>query len=250
MKLCLLIVLLTSSLLLGLSGCTTAGGQGGFQLLNRARGPAENQKLHTDLIEAMIKQDKLYAALAHVQSQEKTFGSKPKLRLLRANILRKLNKSGQAEKMYRQLIDGQFAGYAEHGLGLIYAQANLNRAMPYLERAVELRPTNARFRNDYGYALMKQGKFDAARLQLATAFQLDDKSELSRNNYVELLLIEGNVRAAHHVAKTNGIDADTLVKLREQARQLQESAAAQSIRALQLSTSEDKTPGMIGGGGG
>lgn len=247
----LLIVVLSCVVLASLAGCSHFGSHSGaFDLVNQARGPEQNRKLHTDLIKAMIKQHKLYAALAHIQSQKKKYGGRAQLELLRADVLRKLDKTHEAETIYRKLLSTRFRGYAEHGLGLVYARDNIARAMPFLQRAVRLRPTDARFRNDLGYALMKQGEFDQAEIQLATAFQLDDNAHLSRNNYVELLLIKGDESAARHVASGNGIDTKTFNKLQKQAQQLKKRVARKGIHALQLSTTQTPAPPVVGGGGG
>lgn len=207
-------------------------------LLDAARGPEENRRLHTDLVQKMIDQDRLYAGLAHLEAQEKEFGSSLELRLLRAEILRRLGRTSEAETLYEGLLNTRYAGRAQHGLGLIYAQRNLELGTRYLRRAVELRPTDARIRNDLGYALMRQGELEEARLHLATAFQLDNGAELSRNNYILLLLLEGREAEARRVATKAAVPETLMADLREQARALEERAAARPASPL------------VGGGGG
>lgn len=207
-------------------------------LLDAARGPDENRRLHTDLIQEMIEQDRLYAGLAHLEAQEKEFGSSRELRLLRAEILRKLGRTAEAETLYEGLLNTEYAGRAQHGLGLIYAPRNLELGTRYLRRAVESRPTDARIRNDLGYALMRQGELEEARLHLATAFQLDNGAELSRNNYILLLLLEGREAEARRVATKAAVPETLMADLREQARTLEERAASRPSSPL------------VGGGGG
>lgn len=207
-------------------------------VLDAARGPEENRRLHTDLIQQMIEQDRLYAGLAHLEAQEKEYGSSVELKLLRAEILRKLGRTSEAETLYEGLLNTRYAGRAQHGLGLIYAPRNLDLGTRYLRRAVELRPTDARIRNDLGYALMRQGELEEARLHLATAFQLDDGSELSRNNYILLLLLEGREAEARRVATKAAVPETLMADLRERARTLEERAASPAASPL------------VGGGGG
>lgn len=233
--------LLVAGMLAGGCAATSGPGLGGDRaLLDQARGPEENRRLHTDLVQQMIEQDRLYAGLAHLEAQEKEFGTTEELRLLRAEILRKLGRTGEAERLYEGLLNTRYAGRAQHGLGLIYARRDLALGTRYLRRAVELRPTDARIRNDLGYALMRQGDLEEARLHLATAFQLDDGAALSRNNYILLLLLEGNEAEARRVAATSEVTSSLMSELRAQAESLQQQAPEPPAPARP----------QVGGGGG
>lgn len=208
-----------------LAGCAASPpdvGGSDRDLLKQARGAEENKRLHTDLVREMIDQDRLYAGLAHLEAQEKEFGTSDELRLLRAEILRKLGRTVEAERLYEELANTRYAGRAQHGLGLIYVRRDLALGTRYLRRAVEARPTDARIRNDLGYALMRQGELEEARLHLATAFQLDDGAELSRNNYILLLLLEGNESEARRVATQSEVTASLMSELRQQAQSLEQ----------------------------
>jgi len=208
------------------------------QLLDQARGPEETKRLHTDLIREMVSKDRLYAAMAHLEAQEKKFGRTPELRLLRAEILRKLERLEPSEKLYKSLLETGFEGRAQHGLGLIYARQDIDLGIEYLRKAVQARPTDARIRNDLGYALLKARRFEDARLHLATAYQLDGKSDLGRNNYLLLLLIQGEEGQANRVARESDIGPETMNELRQQAKAMRQARAATRARI------------EIGGGGG
>ncbi|GAB3674792.1 tetratricopeptide repeat protein [Salinisphaera aquimarina] len=230
--------------------------------LDQARGPDENAKLYTDLIRQLIDQDKLYAALAHLQSREQEFGVSDELRLLRADILRKMDDRDGAEALYRRLLKTSYSAQANHGLGLIYARTDIANGVEYLRRAVEQNPTDAQMRNDLGYALLRQGQMADARLQLTTAFQLDQNNELNRNNYILLLLAEGRSQRAAGLAARNQIPPKVMDDLRAEARQL--SASADTARtppravqrppkaapALSVSTRNRRPAPVVGGGGG
>lgn len=207
----------------GLGGCVAAPAlTPSNDVLAQARGPAENRRLHTDLISKMIAEDRLYAALAHLEAQEQEFGVTPPLMLLRAEILRKLGRAVEAEALYRKLLAaGDYRGQAHHGLGLVYAPQNLALGMGHLQTAATLRPTDAQVRNDLGYALLQQGHLVKARLELATAYQLQPDFELARNNYIVVLLATGGKAEAARIASEAGLDANTIKRLRSQALNLQ-----------------------------
>jgi len=243
-------IVLISALAALTSGCAGFGAQPGNnpeQLLAEARGPEENRKLHTDLIREMIGQERLYAAYAHLQAQERSFGDNLELKLLRAEIQRKLGRSIEAEADYKKLLDTPYEGYARHGLGLIYAKNNIVLGTKFLREAVELRPTDANMRNDLGYALMRQNKYTEARLHLATAFQLDSGSSLSRNNYMLILLLEGDQAEAARVARQTQIPPQQIARLKQQAKELGRITVAPKVSTPSTSTEASLT---IGGGGG
>ena len=221
--------------------------------LNEARGPDENARLYTDLIRQLIAKDRLYAALAHLQAREQEFGVSDELRLLRADILRKMNDYAGARALYEQLLNTPYVGQAHHGLGLVMARDDLAAGQSHLEKAVTLVPTDARMRNDLGYALLRQGRLADARLQLATAYQLDEANELNRNNYILLLLVEGNDRKAARIAADNQIDVGVMRGLRQQAQTITGSTApaitGQRPMPVRQMPSQASSPGVGGGGG-
>lgn len=217
------------------------------QILSQARGPEQNKKLYTDLIRELIDQGKLYAAYAHLQEQERLFGGSEELKLLRSEIQRKLGRTAEAEAGYKALLDTPYKGYAEHGLGLIYAPQNLALGTKYLRRAVKILPTDARIRNDLGYALMRQGKLADAHLELATAFQLDNGSNLSRNNFILVQLLQGNEAGARRVAEQTEIPPKQMAQLRKQAAELNASGV-EPVTTTPIAATNNSP--VVGGGGG
>lgn len=247
---------LVAALVLG--GCATSHDRPTRNLLSgddtplaAATGPKEDAKLYSDLIERLIKQDKLYAAMAHLEERQEAFGNTDQLRVLRADILRKMGQSAQARAIYNQLLKTQYAARANHGLGLIYAESDLSRGTAYLKTAVDSAPTNAQMRNDYGYALMRQNQYDKAYTQLATAYQLDEKNQLNENNFIVLLLVMGHTNRAHQVAADNHISRKTMKHLRHEAHGLAPSSVSDNLpkprtqrhhdRGLSLKLTPDQT---------
>lgn len=188
-----------------------------------ATGSKEDAQLYSDLIGRLIEQNKLYAAMAHLEERQKAFGDNDHLRVLRADILRKMGQSDQAEAIYKPLLTSDYAAEASHGLGLIYAPEDMALGTRYLQMAVDKDPTSAQMRNDLGYALMRQGKYHLAYTQLATAYQLDEKNQLNENNFIVLLLVMGQDGRAERVAASGGLSSQTMGRLRRKASKLKPS---------------------------
>ena len=255
------IVVITVAVL-ALAGCATerrAPSQVQNSPLDAARGADENARLYTDLIRKLIDQERYYAALAHLQSRERQFGRTDELRLLRADIRRKMGDGEAARPLYEDLLDGRFSAQANHGIGLIVAPNDLAEGTRYLERAVSQSPTDARMRNDLGYALLRQGRIREARLQLTTAYQLEGGNELNRNNYILLLLATGETARAERIAANAGVSDTVMADLREQAEALPRAGApasgvgvpqARRRAAEPPGTGDPATPVRVGGGGG
>lgn len=240
----------------GLTGCgefqkrpTPTSSQ---QIVSEARGPDENRRLHADLVRQMIDDGKLYAALAHLDAQEQNFGITQESRLMRADVLRKTGQTVEAESIYRELVETAYDGYAQHGLGLIYVQENLDLGTEYLRRAVRRRPTDARMHNDLGFALLRQGHLEQARVHLGTAYELSNRAELLRNNYVMVLLASGDRREAMKLARENDMDARTLQDLQRRASRYGGADALQTLDEPDRGgarAAAPAAPGMGGGGG-
>lgn len=202
-------------LMLALWGCATTP-SGMAPAAPSASTPAK--QLHTDLVREMIAQGRYYAALAHIEELQKTGGPREELLLLHAQVLSKLDRKDQAEQEYKQLLNSAFEGEARHGLGLLYAAKNYSLGLQYLRQAAGLRPTDPEIRNDYGYALLMGGQYPEARLQLATAYELDSGVDKHRNNYVLALLLFRDEAEIKRVRQRSDLSDKILQNLRAQAQ--------------------------------
>jgi Flp pilus assembly protein TadD len=187
---------------------------------------AHDQEVYTDLIRGMLAQGQYYAALAHIQEQQSKDGRSDELTYLEAEARRKLGQSAPAEKLYDSLLHGEYAGQAEHGLGLLYADQDLNRSIGHLRAAVQRRPTDAEARNDLGYALMMAGRYGEALPEIATAVELEPAGDKARNNLIILLFASGDDAGARRVATQSQVPAATLARLHQQAQSLSSRTAA------------------------
>jgi Flp pilus assembly protein TadD len=76
------------------------------------------------------------------------------------------------------------------------------------------------FRNDLGYALMVSGRYKEALPELATATELDQGNQLSRNNLITLLLLTKDEARAKQVAQNSGVSDEEMAGLRRKAQSL------------------------------
>lgn len=212
-------VMLISVLAIVLSACAGPTRMGSDSVV-RDRSSGDDGVVHLDLIRGMLDKKQYYAALAHIEDLKRTSGSTRELKLLEGEARRKLGQGPQAEKIYKELLGTQYDADAEHGLGLIYASRDLNSAVQHLRLAVQRRPTEVTFRNDLGYALMVSGRYKEALPELATAVELDQSNQLSRNNLITLLLITKDETRAKQVARDSAVSDEELASLRRKAQSL------------------------------
>jgi len=201
-----------------LSACAMPSRVGGTQdgaLRESTR--SDDRQVHIDLIRGMLAKQQYYAALAHIQDQQRRSGSSRELTLLEAEARRKLGQSAAAEQLYKQLLGTDYDADAEHGLGLLYASRDLGAAVQHLRLAVQRRPTDVVFRNDLGYALMVAGRYREALPELSTAVELDPNDTLGRNNLIVLLLMNKDEARAKQVARDSGVSDEQLAGLRRKA---------------------------------
>lgn len=185
-------------------------------------GAEEGVKLQ--MIRQLMEGGKLHAALANLDASDQ---SSPEDVHLRAELLRQTGRPGEAEPLYRSLLEGCRAGRGHHGLGLIAGrERRLDEALKQLEEARRLLPTDAHIRNDLGYAFLLRGDDDRARHEFVTALELEPNHGLSASNLVLLLLVRGEDKSAESLAKQSHIDAPELTALRAQAHEIRPGGGA------------------------
>ena len=205
-----------------LSGCSSSGFVREVERDTRMSDEgASEDAVYRDLIARLLAQDKHYAALAHIEEYKLSGGNTPELMLYEARALYGLKLDGQAKALFLQLRDTRLQAEAQHGLGLIAARdGDLERATDYFIDAVRARPTDVAMRNDLGFALLRAGRFSDARLQLATALELEPDNERARSNLIVLMMISGDRQGVRELAASAGIEASELNRLRAQSERL------------------------------
>ena len=81
-------------------------------------------------------------------------------------------------------------------------------------------------RNDLGYAELLAGHVAQARTEIATAYQLEENSQLATNNYVLVLLVTENHTKAAQVAKQAGMSPERFESLKSQAHAMNKARSA------------------------
>ncbi len=206
----------TAVLIGSLCGCalppgSVAGAQPGGACGSELN-PTDNTRLAG--IEQLLREGKPYAALAQLDALAAQGTRPPQLDLARADALRRIDRPGQAEALYRNLLNTCLQGRAWHGLGLLQAQRGQQAdSIASLERARNLQPTDARVRNDLGYALLLAQRFDDARFEFLTVLELAPGDARAARNLVLLTLREGRADKARELATSLGLDAATVARL-------------------------------------
>lgn len=209
-------------LAVALSGCTLPAhtqGQAGVQAdgaCGADLNPTDNTRLAG--IDQLLREGKPYAALAQLDALAAQGTRPPQVDLARADALRRIDRLEQAEALYRGLLNGCLQGRAWHGMGLLQAQRGLHAdSIASLERARNLQPTDARVRNDLGYALLLAQRFDDARFEFLTVLELVPGDARAARNLVLLTLREGRFDKARELAASLGLDTATVERLSAQA---------------------------------
>lgn len=202
----------------------------------------EDEELHLKMVQEMLDKRLYHAALAHLQALESKKGKLTNNgRYLRAEALRRIQRLTEARALYRSLLDTPLAALGHHGLGLIAAENNddLEAAVLHFTRATELRPVDARIRNDLGYALLLQGAFDEARFQLTTALELGGDEKRTQRNLLLLHHARGEPAEARRLAEHFAIEPNEAEHLRSRGRQLREHLQRMQARTRPPPTEPD-----------
>jgi len=179
-------------------------------------GPARNTQLAT--IEQQIADGRAYAALAQLDALQ---ANTRKAMWLRADALRRIDRLSEASGLYRQLLDGCMAGRAHHGLGLIAAQTGRwAEAISDLQQARKLQPLDIRVRNDLGYAMLLNRRWDDAQFEFLTALDLAPGDGLASRNLVLMAYMQGKPEVARALLARFKLDAETGERLQTQAAAL------------------------------
>ncbi|MCC8391174.1 pilus assembly protein [Paraburkholderia sp. MMS20-SJTR3] len=154
--------------------------------------PPNTPGMYLGLIDQMQSQGLYFASLAHIDAYDKQYGASPDSILLRADALRMTGQAAAAANAYGELLKTPLAARGYRGLGLLAGAAgDFATAAQQLQQAVHLAPTDAATLSDLGYARLRDGDIDGARVPLMQAAELDQKSPKIVANVVLYLLASG-----------------------------------------------------------
>ncbi|MDB5412250.1 MAG: hypothetical protein JWR10_585 [Rubritepida sp.] len=175
-----------------LSGCSSLGLD--FSRMRGGEAPApqaagQPETLYLDLITGLRGRGLHRAALAHLDEYERLYERTPATLLLRGQSLLDIRDDAAALEVFRQITSGPEAAAAQAGIGT--AAARIERwdlAVEAFTEAVRREPTNPRYLNNLGYALLRSGNAREGEFRLRMAGELDPNSAEIRNNLALLLL--------------------------------------------------------------
>lgn len=205
----------TACVLAALSMLTGCGSMAGSDMSRRAEADIEITRMrqteekaeiaspatYVSLIRKMQEQGLYYASLAHIDAYEQRYGHAPEVLLMRADALRETDQPAAAEAGYRAVIAATStmgsgtqgallnAG-AWRGLGITAGrQGNFAEAARCLQVAAQINPTDANTESDFGYALMRAGEVERARVPLMQAQQMAVSSPKIAGNLIIWLAV-------------------------------------------------------------
>jgi Flp pilus assembly protein TadD len=230
-------VALVALSLLGACASRGASGYGIGEQAERAMMAQQSDKnaapdtpgMYLGLIDQMQSQGLYFASLAHIDAYEKQYGVTPDTIVLRADALRMTDQPAAAAQAYGQLIKTPLAARGHRGLGLVAgASGDFALAAQELQQAAELAPTDPVTLSDLGYARLRAGDIDGARVPLMKAAELDQKSPKIVSNVVLYLLANGDQAQAQAVMNQQNFAADVRSALHTDAAKVAAAARVQS----------------------
>ncbi|NPT62425.1 pilus assembly protein [Paraburkholderia sp. 5N] len=207
------------------------------QQANRDPAP-DTPGMYLGLIDQMQSQGLYFASLAHIDAYEKQYGASPDTILLRADALRMTDQPDAAATAYGQLLKTPLATRGYRGLGLIAGAAgDFARAAQELQRAAQLAPTDAVTLSDLGYARLRYGDVNGARVPLMKAAELDQNNPKIVSNMVLYLLANGDQAQAQAVMNQQKFTPDVRAAIRNDAANVVAAGRAQA-RGSQAQTQQ------------
>ena len=185
--------------------------------------------MYLGLIDQMQSQGLYFASLAHIDAYDKQYGASPDSILLRADALRMTDQPAAAASAYGQLLTTPLATRGYRGLGLIAGAAgDFTRAAQELQQAVLLAPTDAATLSDLGYARLRDGDVDGARVPLMKAAELDQTNPKIVSNVALYLLVNGDKAQALAVMNQQKLAPEVRAAIRSEAGKVAMARRAQA----------------------
>lgn len=199
----------------------------------KAGASVDTQATYLKLVEQMQKEDLWFASLAHIDALERRWGVSPESTRVRAEALRQTGQAAAAEAAYKRLMGTPLEGSGYRGLGLLAgARSNYPEAVQLLRQAQHRAPTDALLLSDLGYAQLRAGSIDEARLPLMQALQLRPDSAQAQANLALYLELSNQQEQAAAMMDANRMSPAARLAIKEAAQQLRRGGAVTSTSAL------------------
>lgn len=210
----------------------------------KAGASIDTQATYLKLVEQMQREDLWFASLAHIDALEQRWGVSPESTRARAEALRQTGQAGLAETAYRRLLGSRLESAGYRGLGLLAGtRGNYAEAVQLLTQAQRRTPTDALLLSDLGYAHLRAGQFEEARLPLMQALQLRPDSTQAQANLALYLEVANQRDQARALMDAHRMPEATRLAVREAALQIRSLGAAGWLAAPIESSKDIATPG-------
>ncbi|WP_257884627.1 hypothetical protein [Variovorax sp. RO1] len=181
----------------------------------------DTKETYLKLVDQMQRENLWFASLAHIDALEQRWGVSPESTRLRADALRQTGQAAQSETAYKRLMGTPLEGAGYRGLGLLAGgRGNYPEAVQLLKQAQRRAPTDALLLSDLGYAQLRAGSTEEARLPLMQALQLRPDSTQAQANLALYLELTNQQEQAAAMMDANRMSPAARSEIREAARQL------------------------------
>ena len=187
----------------------------------KAGASVDTQATYLKLVEQMQKENLWFASLAHIDALEQRWGISPESTRTRAEALRQTGQAAPAEAAYKRLLGTPLASAGYRGLGLLAGtRGNYAEAVQLLTQAQRRTPTDALLLSDLGYAHLRAGQIEEARLPLMQALQLRPDSTQAQANLALYLEVTNQRDQATALMDAHRMSETTRQAVREAALQM------------------------------
>ncbi len=197
----------------------------------------DTQATYLKVVGQMQQQGLWFASLAHIDALEQRWGSTPDSTRVRADALRQTGQAELAEAAYKRLLTTpqEAAGY--RGLGLLAgARGHYAEAVQLFKQAQRRTPTDALLLSDLGYASLRAGQVEEARLPLMQALQLQPESKQAQANVALYLEATHQPEQATALMDANRMPEATRAAVRAAALQMRAAAGNPAASASTSAT--------------
>lgn len=193
----------------------------------------DTQATYLKLVDQMQKEDLWFASLAHIDALEQRWGVSPESTRVRADALRQTGQAVPAETAYKRLLGTSLESAGYRGLGLLAgSRGNYAEAVQLLTQAQRRSPTDALLLSDLGYANLRAGRLEDARLPLMQALQLRPDSTQAQANVALYLEATNQQDQARALMDANRMSEATRRAVREAALQIRTPGGSVEPAAL------------------
>jgi Flp pilus assembly protein TadD len=187
--------------------------------------------MYLALIDKMQARGLFFASLAHIDAYEQQYGVSPDTILLRADALRQTGQPEASAAAYARLTDTPLAARGLRGLGLLAGEAgDFASAAQRFEDASRRAPTDALTLSDLGYARLRLGDVNGARVPLMKAAELAPDQPKIMSNVALYLLASGQTANAQSLMTQQKLAPDVQQAIRGDAQKVADAARAYHMK--------------------